>query len=356
MRYGDQLSAESGAAALITPMPLTIIRQDLTEIEADAIVNTANPNPCIGPGTDEAVYEAAGREELLAERKTIGVIPPGSAAVTKAYRLPAKIIIHAVGPVYIDGFHGEEALLKKSYRTSMELACRYECESIAFPLLGSGSNGFPKDIAFHIALDAIQTFLLEQELNVILAVYDRESFRISRKLFSDIRSYIEDHQIKERSERRGARISESIRNRWGRKEDAFHSCGAEQFLKPEPALMDDAIVLPKAEETFQKKLLSLIDSSGETDPAVYKRANIDRKLFAKIRKDENYRPSRKTAVALALALKLSLQQAEDLLSRAGYALSLSSTWDLIIRYCFEHHIFRILEVNQILLDFDQETL
>ena len=348
-------------------MPLTIIRQTITEIEADAIVNTANPYPVVGAGTDTAVYEAAGREELLAAREAIGEIPVGCAAVTEAFHLPAKYVIHAVGPVWRGGRQGEQELLKTCYRNALQTAVDLGCESAAFPLLGSGSNGFPKDLAFRIALDAIQAFLLDHEINVILAVYDRESYQISKRLFADITSYIEDHQVREpdagkgRRRKRADAFSSQSRCRENLHDifDNEISIGAirpDAFVGTQMEEARSSIILPPAEETFQVKLLSLIDASGESDPAVYKRANIDRKLFAKIRKDVNYRPSRKTAVSLALALNLSLDRAQDLLSRAGYALSLSNTGDLILRYCFENGIYNLMDVNQILLSFDQEML
>lgn len=342
-------------------MPLTIIRDNIVNARADAIVNTANPLPLIGSGTDTAVYEAAGEEELLAARKAIGVIAEGDAAVTPAFGLDAKIIIHTVSPVWDEAEKETKTeLLASCYRKSMELALEHGCERIAFPLLASGSNGFPKDIALNTALNTIQSFLLSHDMDVLLVVFDRSSFELSSRVFHDVREYIQEHQVIEAEDAEYApKLHISGRRR--RRPDLFQLQMPLPLAKEEAAGQNYAmgLVLPKLpmqEDTFQKKLFTLIDESGESDPAVYKRANIDRKLFAKIRKDENYKPSRKTAIALALALKLSLKEAEDLLERAGYALSMSTIFDLIIRYCFEHGVYDIIEVNSILFEFDQEML
>jgi hypothetical protein len=245
----------------------------------------------------------------------------------------------------------------------MELALEHDCESIAFPLLASGSNGFPKDIALSTALNAVQSFLFAHEMDVLLVVFDRSSYELSAKVFHDVKEYIREHQVEEAEDAEYAESASkpNISGRRRRKPDFFHlemmsPMAREEAGSPEFAYGLVMPKLPKQEDTFQKKLFQLIDASGESDPEVYKRANIDRKLFAKIRKDENYRPSRKTAIALALALKLSLKEAMDLLERAGYALSKTMIFDLIIRYCFENQVYDIIEVNSILFQFDQEML
>ncbi len=338
-------------------MPFRIIRQSIVCVEADAIVNTANPNPVIGGGTDRAVYTAAGEEELLEARRKIGEINPGDAAATPAFRLPYKIIIHTVSPYWQDGNHREAELLASCYRTSMELAERNGCASVAFPLLAAGSNGFPKDLALKTALDTIQTWLMGHDLDVILTVFDRESFMLSSRVSSDVRSYIEEHQVREAVK---AEYSGTVSGQRRRENRVFGM--ALTLPKVQDVGVSDelscfeSIKLPPKEETFQAVLLKKIDESGETDPAIYKRANIDRKLFAKIRKDENYKPSRKTAIALALALHLTLDDACDLLQRAGFALSESNYFDLIIRYCFEKGVYNISDVDAILFEYDQILL
>lgn len=356
-------------------MPLKIIRNDITKVQADAIVNTANPHPVIGRGTDSAVYEAAGRELLLEERKKIGDIAEGNAAITPAFHLDAKYIIHTVSPVWYDGNRLETYLLSSCYTQSLELALNHGCESIAFPLLAAGSNAFPNDIALKTALDTIQDFLMDHEMDVYLVVLDRSAYELSSRIFHDVASYIEEHQaaqvfakeyasswrdeMENTQDLRPAAPSAAKRPEPGsheKKQSALQIRPAKKPSKPSFSDWMESVRLPKKEQTFQVRLLKLIDESGETDPQIYKRANIDRKLFAKIRKDENYRPSRKTVIALALALRLSMDDAVDLLSRAGFALSPASTFDLIIRYCFEHRVYNIIEVNSILFGFDQETL
>lgn len=336
-------------------MSFQIIRDDITRVSADAIVNTANPQPAVGGGTDTAVYEAAGREELEKARAAIGVIAEGDAAVTPAFHLHAKIIIHAVSPVWIDGQHREIELLQSCYRRSLELAEQYECSSIAFPLMAAGSNGFPKDRALQTALHEIQRYLLNHEMDITLVVFDKSVYQLSGNVFTDVKSYIEDHEVDSLQDFEYAAPSYARHKRIGR-ENSFFGLAA-GYLRPAEAPFEEAAIrLPKTEDTFQKKLFEWIDASGETDPEIYKRAGLDRKLFAKIRRDENYKPSRKTAAALALALHLSLKDAEDLLSRAGYALSQSTQSDLILRYCFEHQVYNLVDVNSILFQFDQEML
>ena len=375
-------------------MPLSIIRQSIVETDAEAIVNTANPHPAVGGGTDTAVYEAAGYEQLMEARKQIGDIAAGDAVTTPAFNLPYKIIIHTVSPMWEDGTHGETELLRSCYLRSLEEAEKHECASVAFPLLASGSNGFPKDIALKTALDAIQSWLMDHEMQVILAVFDRHSFELSSNVYADVKSYIEEHQVRDLEEkeyrysrrRRDNRIpgvstvasalprpaGTEIFHRRDRYEEAEEN---ESAALPLDDYADSYDAAPQAmpvyaqdvsysdifrnsakEETFQVKLLKLIDQSGETDPMVYKRANVDRKLFAKIRKDENYKPSRKTAIAFAIALKLNLEETQDLLKRAGFSLSQSSTFDVIIRYCLDRRIYDITDVNSILFKFDQEIL
>lgn len=340
-------------------MPFRIIRDNLTHVRADALVNTANPYPVIGSGTDRAVYEAAGREALLEERKKIGDIAEGDAAVTPAFSLDARIIIHAVSPVWIDGKHDEVKKLSSCYTRSMELALENECESIAFPLMAAGSNGFPNDIALRTALDAIQAFLFEHELEVILVVFDKRVFELSSRLFTDIREYILEHEVNDAAaaEYEYHDAEDAISNRRRRRSYQTFAKALPDwaFTTPQHAA-GHAFMPSKTEDTFQKHLFDLIDESGKTDPEIYKKANLDRKHFAKIRKDENYRPKRETAIALALALELSLDEAQDLIGRAGYTISMSTIFDMIIRYAFENELYDIYDVNAILFDFDQPTL
>ena len=157
-------------------MPFKIVRNDITKVKADVIVNTANPNPICASGTDLAIYEAAGKEKLLAERANIGKIARGDIAVTGAYNLKAKYIIHTVGPVWTDGLHHEFEILEDCYRKSLQKALELKCDSIAFPLISTGVYGFPKDKALQIAVSVFSQFLTENEIEIILVVFDKRSF------------------------------------------------------------------------------------------------------------------------------------------------------------------------------------
>ncbi len=501
-------------------MPLSIIRNDITRVSADAIVNTANPRVAVGRGTDYAIYRAAGMDELIEARKMIGDIAPGRTAVTSGFGLNAKYIIHTVGPAWRGGSNGERETVAECYRNCLSEAARLKCESIAFPLISTGTYGFPKDEALNIAIREISEFLETDEMDVSLVVYDRESFVLSSELFRDVKSYIDDAEVAsgfanaapdyenaapdDRSEfnaprpdlyasrrmanapLRDAEVSRRmanaplrdagalpqvasapssdfeelstaasapseerkfqssgksgrgfLRNLFNRKDrqeeearwreenlennapeeevpeeapeempetgspilspdaeyaeksfapavpaedlyalsesddDLFESgkeldsqifeepAGAEGtrelFSKSE---IDDALaqLIKNKDESFQQKLFGIIDSRGLSDPEVYKKANIDRKLFSKIRSNVDYKPTKKTAVAFAIALGLNLDETTDLLRSAGMSLSPSNSFDIIIRYCIEHKITNIHEINCILFEFDQMLL
>ena len=469
-------------------MPFRIIRNDITKVRADAIVNTANPEPIYAGGTDSAIYHAAGARRLLAERKKIGCIEPGEAAVTKAFRLPAKFIIHTVGPAWMDGNNGEFELLASCYRKSLLLAHHLGCRSIAFPLISTGVYGFPKDKALEIALAEFSAFLRDEEtddedagMDITLVVFDRKAFELSSDLVADVGQYIDENYVEtrraeeyryeerddrsiiaeelrrrldaaEEPERRqiqeqidGRRLSAQSRRRLrdtldtlgfgtadaekpgradaerpGRRragsvrpaqsarrdeapvrdaEEAVYEQGSQyreadqkaDQKAPQPALSagpapsaepvpyavsapsagsapQDVLlssqssrrslqdVMSRVGESFQERLLRLIDERGLKDAQVYKRANIDRKLFSKIRCNPDYTPKRQTAIALALALELNLDEMTDLLRRAGIALSPGSKSDLIIRYCVENGIYDPMKVDALLFDYGQKTL
>ena len=322
---------------------IMIIRNDITRVKADVIVNTANPYPAIGYGTDSAVYAAAGEEKLLAERAKIGNIAPGQAAVTPAFQLPAKYIIHTVGPSWEGGNHGEREILHSCYAVSLKTAAGLEAESIAFPLIATGVYGFPKDEALDIALSEIEKFLEDHEMNVILVVFDRKAFELSRRLVGRIDEYIDEQSVLQAGQ------SEYVGFR------RYHPAAAEESADSiREKSLDEA--LESAGETFQQRLLRLIRESGMDDVAVYKKANIDRKLFSSIRRNVNYRPKKRTAVALCIALKLDLPAMQDLLSRAEIALSPSSKFDIIIRYFVTRGIFDIFEINAVLFRYGQPIL
>ena len=399
-------------------MPFKIIRDDITRVRADAIVNTANPEPTFGSGTDSAVYKAAGRSRLLRERRKIGRIAPGEAAVTDAFRLPAKYIIHTVGPEWVDGRHGELDTLASCYRKSLLLAEKLGCGSIAFPLISTGSYGFPKDEALRIALEQIKSFLEDAELDVTLVVFGRESYQLASGLQERVEAFIDENYVgsalKSEYPQFSASAPGTLRQQRRSPSGGFHRSAAKM---PDTAPADDEEALPPPDgqtgaprilrpsydeadykdvifsdvsadfarapaahhapaapaaapapkhsleelmghpgESFQARLLRMIDSSGMTDPEVYKRANVDRKLFSKIRCSEDYIPKKRTIVALAIAMRLNLDDTRDLLAAAGLLLANNSRFDLIITFCIENGIYDVYEVNALLFKFEQPIL
>lgn len=335
-------------------MPFQIIRNDITKVKADAIVNTANPDVVVGRGTDYAVYHAAGRDRLLAERKKIGIMHPGQAAHTPAFNLNAKYIIHTVGPAWIDGNHDEREILHSCYEKSLNLAAELSCRSIAFPLIATGSYGFPKDEALQIALAEIDRFLLSHEMEVILVVLGRKAFELSEKLVGDIEEYIDEHGIAELHEAEYGIWYGS--ERWGRPEQNKTSAMLGVPLFPDVSGMSLDEILERSEDTFQQKLFKLIKESGMDDVTVYKKANIDRKVFSRIRCKKDYKPTKKTAVAFAIALQLDMPAMLDLLSRAEIAFSPSSKFDLIITYFVTNKVYDIYEINAALFKYGQPIL
>jgi len=357
-------------------MPFQIIRNDITKVKADAIVNTANPKPRIGRGTDSAVYAAAGKEQLLVERKKIGEIAPGDAVSTEAFHLDASFIIHTVGPVWVDGSHGEREVLRSCYAKSLALAAELKCKSIAFPLIASGVYGFPKDEALNIALSEIGKFLLTHEMKVVLVVFDRKALELSEQLVDDIEQYIDDHSahMLRRSEYGNddypSDYHRRVRERLEEEERLYGTAIMEEAPNQEETT-DDALEMPTlqdvsgksldevlggAGETFQQRLFKLIDASGMDDVTVYKKANIDRKVFSRIRCKADYKPQKKTALAFAIALELDLPTTLDLLSRAEIAFSPSSRFDLIVTYFINNKIYDIYEINAALFKYGQPTL
>ncbi len=334
-------------------MPLEIIRNDITKVHADAIVNAANSSLLGGGGVDGAIHRAAG-PELLAECRTLGGCEVGQAKMTKGYRLPAKYVIHTVGPVWHGGRNNEEKLLEECYKNSLALAKEYHLESIAFPLISSGAFGYPKDKAMKTAISVIGDFLLSNEMIVFLVVYDKAAFMLSEKLFSSIRQYIDDNYIEEQPINRRRRLEEQHQLREIDFEATLPSMEAPAPVKKRIRSLDD--VVKQMEETFSQMLLRLIDEKGMTDAETYKKANIDRKHFSKIRNDINYKPSKTTAIAFAIALKLSLDETKDLLFKAGFALSHSSKFDLIIEYFIDEGNYNIFEINEALFAFDEKLL
>lgn len=329
-------------------MPFILIRNDITKVHVDAIVNAANSSLLGGGGVDGAIHRAAG-PELLEECRTLGGCNTGQAKITKGYKLPAKYVIHTVGPIWRGGNHNEEQLLTDCYKNSLVLAKEYNVESIAFPLISSGAYKYPKDGALEVAISVIEDFLKDNEMTIYLVVYDQASFLLSEKLYSSISEYIDENYIEEHP----YNVRESTIE--------FHELREveeEQFLFEEAIAKKRSLedVINNMDETFSQMLLRLIDEKEMTDVETYKKANIDRKLFSKIRNDIHYKPSKTTAIAFAIALQLNLDETKDLLMKAGFALSRSSKFDVIIEYFIENENYNIFEINEALFAFEQSLL
>jgi O-acetyl-ADP-ribose deacetylase len=337
-------------------MPLEIVRNDITKMKVDAIVNAANTALKMGGGVCGAIFKAAGAIELQAACDDIGGCSIGQAVITDAFKLPAKYIIHTPGPIWQGGSNQEAELLKSSYKNSLILAAKSECKSIAFPLISSGIYGYPKEEALQIAVSTIGSFLYDHDILVYLVVFDSKSFGLSKKLFSSIQQYIDEHYVEEaeiyfsrnRNEEPFAmeQLLEAERIEWDLLEKS------EEGLKKRN-LLD---LVNQLDESFSERLLRLIDEKGLTDVETYHRANIDRRLFSKIRNGVHYTPKKKTAIAFAMALKLNLDETIDLLAAAGYALSRSNKFDVIVEYFIQDGNYNIHEINEALFTFDQPLL
>lgn len=360
-------------------MPFEIVRNDLTNMQVDAIVNAANPRPVIGYGVDSGVHKKAGKR-LLEARKQIGDIAFGDVAITPAFDLDAKYVIHAVSPIWQDGKNNEITLLENCYAKSLQLALENKCESIAFPLLSAGNHGFPKDVALQTAINVFSRFLMKHEMQIYLVVFSHKAVALSEKLFHSVKSYIDDTYIQEVSmEEYGVADKCDVRdiellqlreamNRRRRAELEYNT----QILE---AICEDASVyeikemapapsaprkledlMKEIDETFSEGLIRLIDQKGLKDPEVYKKANIDRKLFSKIKNNKDYKPSKTTCVAFAIALELNLDETRDLIGKAGYALTHSSKFDIIIEYFILQNNYNTFEINEVLFAFEQPLI
>lgn len=366
-------------------MPIEIVRNDITRMRVGAIVNAANESLLGGAGVDGAIHRAAG-PALLAECRTLGGCKTGNAKATGAYGLSAKYVIHTVGPIWQGGSQGEQELLRACYMNSLALAREKGCESVAFPLISSGAYGYPKAQAFRVAMDAIRDFLAEDDADMLvyMVLFDRSSFTAGSKLYAGVAQYIDDHYVEahvdaDMEQSRALHFAQkadvSIEMSYSSMADEAAEDGSEETqqrkplhafkgkakaagmaasVRPGAGSLEDA--LKRMEETFSEMLLRSIEEKSITDAACYKRANIDRKLFSKIRSDTNYKPSKRTALALAIALELPLEDTERLLKKAGLALSHSNKFDVIVEYHIVHGIYDIYAINEALFYFDQPLL
>ncbi|MDD3893608.1 MAG: macro domain-containing protein [Syntrophomonadaceae bacterium] len=338
-------------------MPFSIIRQDISKMKVDAIVNTGNTALHKGGGVCGAIFKAAGAYELKAACDKLAPIQTGEAVITPGFRLTAKHIIHTAGPVYSDGKHGEEELLRSCYTNSLKRALENGCKSVAFPLISSGIYGYPKVEALRVATGAIQDFLDNHDMDVSLVVFDKTAFEVSERLLGEVASYIDEHYVGEHKDTRRKLLNVEHKT--------LDEAELIQYNAPMPQIAESILEAPTAgiddlvgnlDEPFSATLLRLIDAKGKTDVEVYKRANLDRKLFSKIRTSKGYMPSKRTAVALAVALELNLDETDDLLERAGYALSHSQKFDVIVEYFIVNGKHDIFEINEVLFKYDQQLL
>ena len=340
-------------------MPLQIIRQDITKMKVDAIVNTTNEEMVGYSGVDLAVHTIAG-PELDAECATLPPLGLGQAQMTRGYNLPCKYVVHTSGPIWYGGNNGEREILRSCYEESLKLAVESGCRSVAFPLISSGVYCYPKDQVLKFAIQIITEFLFDHELKVYLCVFDKESYSFSQKLFDDIQAFIDDDYVEEHDEDfydnyedepldclKMTKCSDAISAPMAAlSEESAHSA-------KEKSLQD---YLNQMDRSFQEMLFDLIDESGMTDVECYKRANVDKRIFSKIKSNKNYRPSKSTAIAFAISLQLDMDATQELLATAGYTLSRSNVFDKIIRYFIHNGNYDIFEINEALFEFDQTLL
>lgn len=344
-------NTEGGAS-----MPFEIVRNDITNMHVDAIVNAASCLPRVGAGVNSAIHKKAGPSLLLA-RKEIGYIQPGTAAITPAFMLDAEYVIHAATPTWIDGQHGEMKLLRRAYDMCLELALQNGCESVAFPLLAAGNHGFPAGKALQVAIGAFSEFLMEHEMQIYLVVFGKDSVMLSQKLVHNVTCYIDEHYVAQYERETYGGIGE---NRSRNRRLMRRNMEIQEDCLPAPCGMPPAVSLgdfiKEKDLGFTETLLALIQKSGKKNSVIYKKANISKQHFSKLINDPDAKPSKPTAIALALALELDLEGTRDLIGRAGYALTNSSTFDLIIRYFIEHKQYNVIEINIALYEFDQSLL
>ena len=348
-------------------MPFEIVRNDITCMQVDAIVNTVSCQPIIGYGVDYGIHQKAG-PQLLEARKKIGTIQVGECGITPAFELDANYVIHTVCPVWQEGNAQEERLLRSCYDKALSLALANGCSSIAFPLIAAGNLGFPKSTALQIAVNAISSFLMDHEMQIYLVVFAKDAYQLSEKLFRSVASYIDEHYIENRLlDEYGLTAEDAVREQElrhirrmqsrRRQAERMIRCEAECFAAPcAPAKADLEKLLKEADAGFSETLLKLIDRSGKKDSEIYKKANVDRKLFSKIKNNPQYRPSKPTALAFALALELDLQETQDFIGRAGYTLTHSSQFDIIVEYFIVNKNYNIIELDIVLFDYDQPQI
>lgn len=307
-------------------MPFYIVKNDITRMKVDAIVNAANESLLGGGGVDGAIHRAAG-PELLRECRTLGGCKTGEAKLTSGYHLPAQYVIHTVGPVWHGGGRGERELLVSAYRSSLELALAHGCQTVAFPLISSGVYGYPKAQALEVAVDTIQRFLLSHDIKVYLAIFQKTDYDIGQALFDDIAALIEARYVQ------GDANDDSTAH-------FLSSKGTSEF----------------PDESFSQMLLRKKTEAGLAEALFCQRANIQRSLFSEMTNNINYMPSKPLAVACAVALELPMEETQEMLKKAGFFFSRASKSDIITQYFMERRNYNIFKINEALFAFDQPLL
>ena len=354
-------------------MPFEIVKNDITRMQVDAIVNAANKSLLGGGGVDGAIHRAAG-PQLLEECRALGGCETGEAKLTRGYNLPCRYVIHTVGPIWQGGGVGEEALLAACYRNALALARQQGCDSVAFPLISAGAYGYPKAGALQVAVNEIDRFLSENDMMVYLVAYTRDAVELTGSLLDEVSAYIDDVYVQERRDfGREARRSQYLRDGAprgtpdpgslfrrphrednARNETVFSEANVERLTavrgEPESAAQD------RQGETFAEMVVRKLAETGLSDRECIRRANVDRRLFGKVRNNPGYRPSKQTALAFALALALPLDEAKALLSKAGYSLSHGSKTDVAVEYCVMTGHYDVIEINEVLFKLKLQPL
>ena len=321
-------------------MPFRIIRNDITKVKADAIVNTANPAVEIGDGVDSAIYNAAGKEQLLEARGRIGHLNPGEVGITPAFHLEATFIIHVSGPWWLGGQQNEEQLLRQCYDRALALAVENGCQSIAFPVLATGTYAFPKELGIQIAIDSFTEFLEKNELEITLVVFGSESVSISGRLVDEVSSFIDDRYVQEA-------LAEEY------KEEFFSS--APILAAPCKKESLDDVLKNIYTDSFEKHLQKLINKKRFKNSEVYVSANISKQYFSKLLKGQ-VKPSKEKMLALAVGLQLNLDETIDFLKIAGYALSPISQTDAVVEYFIEQEDYSVIKIDIVLFDYGLDPL
>ncbi len=328
-------------------MPLKIIRADITKIKCDAIVNPTNEDMYPGGGVDECVHRVAG-EELLKDCRNLGYLRVGEARITPAYKLPCKFVIHTVGPWWSGGTNGEKESLESCYKQSLKMAVATKSKSVAFPLISSGTYGYPKDQVLKIALNVIKEFLNDYDMLVYLVVYDKASYELSKPLAKGIERYIHKTYLSSKDI--------SVQTESGVLKSECKCASVKPYALSLKGFEEANGLEEMIEEGFAQTLLKYVDAKQMSDVVCYKKANVSRQTWHKIVSDKNYTPTKNTVISFAIALELTLEETQRLLETTGYVLSRSSLFDVIITYCISNSVYDVLEIDAILFKYDQDTL